>query len=116
MKKLHEKQADLEDPSLPLRAKLWTDEHTYTEGHRIKFYLRGNKPFYARILYEDAERDITQLLPNPYRKSSHFLGGVTYEIPSNEDRYILEVTPPFGEEFITLYASTKPLGRIKKSK
>jgi hypothetical protein len=116
MTKLEKKQVDLEDPSLPLKVKLWTDKQTYTEGHKIRIYLRGNKPFYARVVYEDAERVITQLLPNPYRKNNHFLGGVTYEVPSNEDRFVLEVTPPFGEETLTLYASTNTLGKIKKKK
>jgi hypothetical protein len=41
---------------------------------------------------------------------------VIYEIPSGNDRFELEVSPPFGEESISLYASTSPLGDINLSK
>ncbi|MBW2742399.1 MAG: DUF4384 domain-containing protein, partial [Deltaproteobacteria bacterium] len=32
--------------------------------------------------------------------------------PSGNDRFDLEITPPFGKENITVYASTSPLGKI----
>jgi len=31
-----------------------------------------------------------------------------YELPSGNDRFDLEVTPPFGQEDIVLYAGTAP--------
>lgn len=52
------------------------------------------------------------MLPNPYRKDNYFNGGVIYEIPSGNDRFDLEVEPPFGEERIAVYASSSPLGDI----
>jgi hypothetical protein len=51
-------------------------------------------------------------MPNPYRSENYFNGGVIYEIPSGKDRFELEVGPPFGEEKITLYASTAQLGDL----
>jgi len=35
-----------------------------------------------------------------------------YELPSGEDKFELEVSAPFGEEGIIVYASTAPLGEI----
>ena len=55
---------------------------------------------------------MVQILPNPYRDENYFQGGVIYEIPSGNDRFDLEISPPFGEENITVYASTSPLGEI----
>jgi hypothetical protein len=43
---------------------------------------------------------------------NYFDGGVIYEIPSGKDRFDLEVTPPFGEESIIVYASSTELGKI----
>ena len=35
-----------------------------------------------------------------------------YEVPSGNDRFELEVNPPFGEEKILVYASSTELGKI----
>lgn len=103
-------QAD--DPSAPLDIRLWTNKGEYREGEKIKIYIRGNKPFYARILHKGVNGELLQLLPSPYRKDHYFNGGVIYEIPSGEDQFNIEVAPPFGRESIIVYASTAPLGEI----
>ena len=36
--------------------------------------------------------------------------GRHYEVPRRNDQFDLTITPPFGEEQLTLYASTAPLG------
>jgi hypothetical protein len=75
-----------DDPSAPLKVKAWTDKKEYREGEKIKVYIKGNKPFYARVIYKDASGEMVQILPNPYRKDNYFNGGVTYEIPSGNDK------------------------------
>jgi hypothetical protein len=105
-----------EDPGLPLQVSLSLGKNEYRSGEKMKVYLKGNKPFYARVLYRNAKGEFLQLLPNPYREDNYFHGGVVYEIPAGGDRYELEVTPPFGEEGIVLYASTSPLGGIRLEK
>lgn len=101
-----------DDPAAPLKVKLWTDKQEYKQGEKIKIYLKGNKPFHARILYKDTAGNILQLLPNPYRSETYFNGGIIYEIPSGNDRFDLEVSPPFGQESISVYTSTAPLGDL----
>lgn len=101
-----------DDPAAPLKVKLWTDKQEYKQGEKIKIYLKGNKPFHARILYKDMAGNLLQLLPNPYRSENYFNGGIVYEIPSGNDRFDLEVSPPFGQESISIYAGTAPLGDI----
>jgi hypothetical protein len=112
MARITEHKDLLDDPNVPLTVKLWTDRKKYQIGERIKIYLKGNKPFYARIVYQDAAGRLIQLMPNPFRSDNYFNGGVIYEIPSGRDRFELEVRPPFGEENITLYASTAQLGEL----
>jgi len=110
MEKLDQQQTMVDDPRMPLQARIWTDQDAYAEGDKVKIFLRGNKPFYAQVVYRDADGNLVQLLPNPYREANYFEGGVTYQLPSGEDRYELEVSPPFGKESIVLYASTEPAG------
>ncbi|MEW6162698.1 MAG: DUF4384 domain-containing protein [Nitrospirota bacterium] len=112
MVKVAKSKQAADDPSAPLNIQVWTDKKEYRSGEKIKIYIKGNKPFYARVLYKDVRDEFIQLLPNPYRKDNYFNGGVIYEIPSGNDRFDLEVSPPFGEENIIVYASTSPLGDI----
>ncbi|MEI6154775.1 MAG: DUF4384 domain-containing protein [Deltaproteobacteria bacterium] len=99
-------------PIAQLQVQAWTDRSGYRERQKITVYLRGNKPFFARVVYKDAGGSLVQLLPNPYRDDNYFSGGAIYEIPSSQDRFELEVTPPFGTEEIIVYGSTSPLGEI----
>ena len=112
MDKVSKRKDVADDPSAPLHVRLWTDKKEYERGDRMKIYIKGNKPFYARVIYMDAAGKTVQILPNPYRNENYFQGGVIYEIPSGNDRFDLEISPPFGEENITVYASTSPLGQI----
>jgi hypothetical protein len=101
-----------DDPSAPLNVQLWTNKKEYQGGDRIKIYIRGNKPFYARILHKGVNGELLQVLPNPRRPDHYFNGGAIYEFPSAADRFEMEVTPPFGPESIIVYASTSPLGDV----
>ncbi|MFH1122925.1 MAG: DUF4384 domain-containing protein [Pseudomonadota bacterium] len=101
-----------DNPAAPLKVQLWTDKQAYKQSEKVRIYLKGNKPFYARVLYRDAVGHLLQLLPNPFRNDNYFNGGVVYEIPSGNDRFDLQVSPPFGEESVLVYASTTPLGEI----
>ena len=112
MDRISKGKGQADDPSAPLNVRLWTDKKEYMEREKIRIYIRGNKPFYARILHKGGNGELLQLLPNPYRPDHYFNGGAVYEIPSGPDRFEMEVTPPFGEENIIVYASTAPLGEI----
>jgi len=105
--------ASADDPAAPLSVKTWTDKKAYKQGEKVKVYIKGNKPFFARVLYRDASGELIQLLPNPYQPDNYYNGGTVYELPSGKDRFELEVSPPFGEENIIVYGSTAPLGEIE---
>ncbi|MDO9287155.1 MAG: DUF4384 domain-containing protein [Thermodesulfovibrionales bacterium] len=112
IEKISKSSQTADDPSAPLSINVWTDKKEYKTGEKIKIYIKGNKPFYARVVYKDAGGNMVQLLPNPYRNDNYFNGGVVYEIPSGNDRFELDVSPPFGKENITVYSSTLPVGDI----
>lgn len=94
MNELASKKEFADDPALPLTVKIWTEKNEYKGKEKIKIFLKGNKPFFARVLYTNVQGESLQLLPNPYRTDNYFNGGVIYEIPSGKDRFDLEVTPP----------------------
>ena len=104
--------AVIDDPSAPLTVKVWTDKKEYKEGEKVKVYIKGNRPFYARVIYKDASGAMVQILPNPYRTDNFFNGGAIYEVPTGNDKFELVVNPPFGEENVIVYASSSPLGEI----
>lgn len=102
------------DPRLPLNVSLWVnaDDGQYVEGERLKIYLQGNKPFYARLVYVDALGNNIQLLPNQHRRDNYFQGATLFEVPEGRDQFELTVSGPFGSEELILYASTEPLGDV----
>ncbi|MBT3360559.1 MAG: DUF4384 domain-containing protein [Rhodospirillales bacterium] len=108
----HAKQrlADLGPP--PLKVTVWTESKAYRSGETIKVFVKGNKDFFARVVYRDVGGNLVQLLPNAYRETNRFAGGTTHAIPSDTDRFDLEVGGPFGEETIMVFASTTPIGEI----
>lgn len=102
-------QSSLANPKAPLTVELWTDKDVYRVGDAMKFYFRGNKPFYARAVYKDAEGNMIEV--TPYRKAKYYQGGVAYEIPGKDDRFSLMITPPLGKEKLILYTSTQPMNK-----
>ncbi|MBU4486983.1 MAG: DUF4384 domain-containing protein [Candidatus Delongbacteria bacterium] len=105
----------IDSPNAPLTVKLWTDKNQteFKAGEKINLYLKGNKPFFARVVYAQNDGSLVQILPNPFRKDNYFNGGTVYTLPSGKDTYELSVEPPFGNEKILVYASTDELGDVK---
>ncbi|MEA3470736.1 MAG: DUF4384 domain-containing protein [Thermodesulfobacteriota bacterium] len=95
----------------PLTVKVWTDRKEYEEGDKIQVFVEGNRNFYGKVIRVDAEGKATQILPNNYRQISYFKKGKTCTVPDEGDRFIMEVTPPFGKERFVVFASGEPLSR-----
>jgi hypothetical protein len=105
-------QKALMSPEAPLTVKVWTDKKSYSDGEYIIISMEGNRNFYARIVNIGSNGKVIQLLPNGYRQTNHFRGGKRYQIPGASDRFSLQVTPPYGQERIVVYASETPMGDI----
>jgi len=102
----------MESDQAPLTVKVWTEKSEYKPGEEVKIFIRGNKDFYARVVYMDVEKKMIMVLPNLYRKDNFFKANETITIPAPDDKFKLRVRPPLGEEKILVYASTAPLGSI----
>ena len=99
----------------PLTVDIWSQKIKYKTGDRMKFFIKGNKDYYARIIYVDAKGNKLQLVPNNYKPNNYFEGNLTYQIPDEDDRFELTVSPPLGKERIIVYASTAQHGNISLS-
>jgi hypothetical protein len=106
------KQKALMSPTAPLTVKVWTDKKSYNNNEFITIYMEGNRDFYARIVNISSNGKVIQLLPNAYRQTHQFRGGQRYQIPGPGDRFSLQVSPPYGQERIVVYASETPMGDI----
>jgi hypothetical protein len=106
------KQKALMSPTAPLTVKVWTDKKSYNNNEFITIYMEGNRDFYARIVNISSNGKVIQLLPNAYRQTHQFRGGQRYQVPGPGDRFSLQVTPPYGQERIVVYASETPMGDI----
>ena len=96
----------------PLTVEAWAEKKKFKAGEQMKFFIRGNKNFYARVIYIDANNNKLQLIPNKYNSNNYFEGGKTIEIPGSGEGYTITVSPPFGKEKIIVFASTSPQGDI----
>ena len=102
----------LGDPRAPLNVKITTNKDSYQTGDNMRIYLQGNKPFYARLIYVDADKNNIQILPNQHRSDNYFAGVTVFEVPERKDQFVMKVGSPYGQESLTLYASTAPLGNL----
>lgn len=99
----------------PLTVNIRSEKNNYKLGDQLKFYLSGNKDFFARVIYIDAQGNKLQLIPNKYKTVNFFKGNKTYTIPGRDDQFNLPVLPPLGSEKVIVYASTAQLGNIQLS-
>ena len=101
-------------PESPLSVKVWPERQIFRVGENINFFIKGNKPFFATIVYTDAAENIVQILPNPYHRDAFFEANRVYKLPT-EGEYGIKVSPPaFGTERITVYAATTPLDELNE--
>lgn len=108
-------QASQSAQTQPLTVSIRTDRRDYLEGEEIIVTMKGNRDFYARVTYEDAEGKTVQVLPNSFRSEVRFEANREYRIPGDGDRFRLRVTPPFGQERFTVYASSVPVANLSSA-
>jgi len=93
-----------------LNVEIWTNKGDnnliFTEGERLKFYVRANKECYIRFIYHLADNQSVLLLDN-YYIAAHMANRVV-EIPDE-----FECTEPFGVETLQVNAQTKPFDPLR---
>jgi hypothetical protein len=92
-----------------LNVEIWTnkgdDNLIFTEGEKLKFYVRTNKECYIRFIYHLADNQSVLLLDNHYIASN--MVNRVVEIPDE-----FECAEPFGVETLQVNAQTKPFDHL----
>jgi hypothetical protein len=93
-----------------LNVEIWTnkgDENLiYTEGERLKFFVRANKECYIRLIYHLADNQSVLLMDN-YYVAAHMANKVI-ELPDE-----FECAEPFGVETLQVNAQTQPFSPLR---
>jgi hypothetical protein len=102
--------------------KLWTergDSGVYFEGEQLFVLLQANRDCFVRLVYTQVDGSEVQIFPNALTGNYWIRGGLVWPIPGVHDDFEFIVTPPFGAESITAYASTaafpSPKGTVTES-
>jgi len=91
------------------------DQQIYVEGDHISFLVSISDDAYLLIVYEDAEKNVWQLLPNDVNQQSKFGAGIYIPIPGAEQAYRFRASAPFGQESLLVFASSTPFSNLKSS-
>lgn len=81
------------------------DKQVFRQGDVISFLISLDRDAYVLVIYEDAENNLVQLIPNRYRKSNHYEKGLFIAVPDREEPFEFVVNAPFGKETIWVFAS-----------
>jgi hypothetical protein len=103
--------ARADEARLPLRVSLTAPRSRYQAGDVVRLSFEGNKRFFARLIYVDADGNYLQILPNARRSDNVFEGHTANRFPGEFDQPLI-VSAPFGRERVILQASAEPLKPI----
>ncbi len=82
---------------------------TYYTGEKIKFNIQVKKPLYVYIYNINSKKEVTRLYPYKNEVSTVFREKIVYTLPSEKDRWEIEVAPPYGLDIVKIFVSSNPL-------
>jgi hypothetical protein len=89
------------------------DGETYVEGQKVSYFFSANQDAYILLVYEDAQRNLVQILPNRYSGPGFYKAGKFFKIPDDKDEFEFEITPPFGTERLWAFAASRPFPELQ---
>jgi len=102
--------ARVQDSTLKVKVALDRGEGgIYREGEKLHLFLKANLDCYVKVLYHQVDGTNVLVFPNKYHPDGRIDKGVLYQIPPDDNSFVLQVEPPFGVEMVKVMASTQPL-------
>lgn len=89
------------------------DKQTFQHGDVISFLISLDRDAFVLMIYEDAEHNILQIIPNRYRQSNRYETGLFMSVPNRDEPFEFVVSPPFGKETIWVFASENPFPELR---
>jgi hypothetical protein len=84
------------------------DGQRFVEGDTIAFFLSLDTDAHILAVYENAERQRIQILPNRDQGTSHYPSGIFHPIPGEGAAFQFRVAAPFGREKLWVFAAKQP--------
>ena len=81
------------------------DKQIFQRGDVISFLISLDREAFVLMIYEDAEHNIVQIIPNRYRQNNRYKTGLFMSVPNRDEPFEFVVSPPFGKETIWVFAS-----------
>ena len=64
------------------------------------------------MIYEDAEHNLIQIIPNRYRQTNRYDTGLFISVPNRDEPFEFVVSPPFGKEIVWVFASEQSFAEL----
>lgn len=90
---------------------VWSDkgvEAVYIEGDKLVLRIQSEISAYLLVDYYQSDGNVVHLLPNSVDRNV-VEAGKAFVIGKSPEGYQFVVTPPFGQELLTVIASPRPL-------
>lgn len=89
------------------------DKQRFKAGDKIAFLVSLDKDAHLLMIYEDAEHNLIQVLPNQYREKSLYKEGLFIAVPDKSEPFEFIINPPFGNEKLWVFASSKQFPELE---
>ena len=89
------------------------DKQTFQQGDVISFLVSLDRDAFVLMIYEDAERNLVQIIPNRHRQNNRFETGLFMAVPNRDEPFEFVVSPPFGKETVWVFASEKAFPKLR---
>ena len=80
------------------------DKQTFRAGDTLSLLISINREAYLLLIYQDANGDLIQIMPNARHDNNFYQAGFFFGVPNAQENYRFEVKPPFGRETVHAYA------------
>jgi hypothetical protein len=88
------------------------DGHRFVKGDSIAFFLSLDQDAHIVAIYEDADHDKIQIIPNANQEDDFFPSGLFRPIPGKDAAFRFTIAPPFGQERLWVFASREPIAAL----
>lgn len=89
------------------------DNQNFVSGDTISFFVSMDRDAYLLILYQNARKELIQILPNAYNKKSFYKKGSFFQIPDEKKPFKFKISAPFGKEKIMAFASSRSFTNLQ---
>ena len=89
------------------------DNQNFVSGDTISFFVSMDRDAYLLIIYQNARKELIQILPNTYNKKSFYKKGEFFQIPNEKRPFKFKISAPFGREKIMAFASSRSFPVLK---